>query len=565
MQAVRRVGVQPVTSNIVAFRNFMKSDSRNLGGFPAQPYTESEVSDELTKMLARSVRDSGRFWSLSLEVTIDLLRRESGTGTMSEAQSRLENRYDLDGWLAADVQFEPDHTRVRLLLKSSQNSSAVLAREDITLKSSPTSLELDAAVHSALAKIQNTLGHDGRITWTRNELAVVDFGKERGMVNGSRLAAGHVLLSSLHPASREFFRSKKLKLMDLVVVEARSGSSLCRIVSRDRVAADELKALAPGIAQSNSLLVWRSEPSQNTASSESDPPQTLSVGTGFGQGEPKAEPRQEVKRMSGPSAAESHPISTPNSTREPVEVAAASDTRGSGVYDEPDPSTSMFSEDEDSENPGDKRRWDDPATWEVGEVNVGGGIALASLKGSSASASTGFPMSIINALRADALLHIGRDLSLAPEASLQFFGSGDATGYRLDVELPLLVRTMGEENVETSGGTLELGGGLEVTAGQVEAEVTSGDTTVNLNQEFLTLDAVILAEYRGIIPGVGTVGVGAGLSITELATDDGPGLGVRLKVRPNKLAPKELSLYSRLRFGPGIWSSYEFGGQWLVW
>ena len=68
--------------------------------------------------------------------------------------------------------------------------------------------KVKTAMAQGLRRLISTLGHDGKITYIRENLLTIDFGIERGITRGQQLIAGYVLLSSFHPQTGEFLRAE---------------------------------------------------------------------------------------------------------------------------------------------------------------------------------------------------------------------------------------------------------------------------------------------------------------------------------------------------------------------
>ncbi len=597
MPAVRRIGILAAHTNVVAFREFMRDESRNLGGFLSLPITDDQVSREVSQMVSRAVNNSGRFWSLSMDALVEL----SGVSPLpardySAAELRLYKAYDLDAWIEPELTFSPDHTKMHLTLRSAKDRSFVLAREDILFEPMPSSAEVERNVHSALARIAATLGHDGRITWRKNDLVVVDFGKERGVAQGTQLGAGYVILSAHHPVSQEYIRTQKIQTLELEVIEAREGSSVCRIVRRHPLLETEANNLLPGLTEKG-LLAWRTDSGANTGWMEFNAPQSPEQSiisgseTGFHSDEkpltvpppttptPPSAAQQAAAQQNtvqsdvanapagaSPLATTSAPTKAPTAATTPTEGNEQTGTQDAQEAKEAKDSKDSqerapVAESNASTNPLDEfAGLLEFSRWKPREAFVGLAIAGGTLQSTSGSLTTDFPSTVFNSILAGALIRYSNSIYLEPEAFFHSF-SGTVNGTRAEISAPLSYVTMG--NKERPGqGTLSISVGPTILFGEVKStRIVSGKQRTT-TQTFSAIDVSLQGNYAMEIPAFGEASAQAGVAIGEVLKGDGSALELRTQAHPSHYVPKELGFYAGYRMGPGIWTGWNIGANW---
>lgn len=585
MPAVRRLGVLPVRTNLPAFREFMRNETRNMTGFLSLPFTESQASREISQMVSRGVIQSGRFWSLSLDALVELTGVSAqSTRDYTAAELRLYKTYDLDAWVDTEIVFNPDHTRLRLSLRSARDRGFVLAREDILFEAMPTSGELEKSVHNALTRVAATLSHDGRVTWRKNDLLVVDFGKERGLAQGSQLGAGYVILSARHPVSKEFLRAQKIQTLELEVVEAREGSSVCRILRRHALLENEANNLVPGIGEKG-LLAWRKDVGDKSGWLEFSPAKNTDAGivsgaeAGFAQDEKSASKQQ-------PSAPDITPAPVPKEQNVVSKTDSTKDSSDKKDMDSAEPlPTSKPEATSDSEKstpivaPKQEKISDDESgnsdkssinfegmldfkNWKPVDATFGLALAGGSLDAKLGARDTDFPSTMLNSIRASATIKYSPQIYVEPEMFYHFF-SGTVDGSRFEIALPFSYVTMG--NAEKPGsGALSLGLGPVALMGEVKSVRTVNAKILTTTQSFSSVDLAIQAMYALELPYVGETRAKAIVAVAEVLQGEGSATELRVQIRPSQYLPKELSFYSGYRMGPGIWSGYDVGAAWTL-
>ncbi|NBO37914.1 hypothetical protein EBU99_04950 [bacterium] len=259
MQPLRRLGLLPVAHNIAEARKAL-ADQTTLRGILAQPLTPDDFALKLNANLKAVADTAGRFWTMDAIAGEGAAGRQAAGNEISNFQrAQLVKEYDLDGWLKADVYFTADHTAVRIALLGAQGSP-VIAREDILLPSGADWDAINSAFAQSLGRMGQTIGHDGRVVFDNGDLLGVDVGIERGLASGTRLKAGLVLQSAAHPQTGEVLRYQRIPLLELEVVDAKQGASLCKKTALDPEMLKQAEAnYGTGVDKKVAMLVWRDE------------------------------------------------------------------------------------------------------------------------------------------------------------------------------------------------------------------------------------------------------------------------------------------------------------------
>ncbi|MFZ9520307.1 MAG: hypothetical protein ACO3A4_07510 [Silvanigrellaceae bacterium] len=257
MQPIRRLGLVPVVHNTQDARRRL-ADQTTLRGILAQPLSNDDLAQKFNGTLKAVADASGRFWTLDAIPSENVAGRAASAGELSSFQrAQLVNEYDLDGWLSAEIYFTADHTAVRLGLTGPQLKPTV-AREDILLPYGADWDDIANALAQTIGRLSETIGHDGRVVFESEELLGIDFGVERGLVNGQRLRAGLVVQTAAHPQTGEILRYQRFPLYELEVVDAKQGASLCRKVALDPDLIRQAESsYGSGTDRKFQLLVWR--------------------------------------------------------------------------------------------------------------------------------------------------------------------------------------------------------------------------------------------------------------------------------------------------------------------
>jgi hypothetical protein len=520
---IRRVGVDLANSNVKDYRNFLRQSTKEPGGFPGLPLNENDTVFELTKAVETALGNTGRFWILSMS------NFDKGFPTTLDAQekNRLTGTYDLDGWLVPTVVFAPDHTLIRVALKSAHEPEILWAREDVLGPPQPSLSELQRLFETGVARLISTLGHDGALTWSRDDLVTVDFGSERGISKGEHLMAGFVLLSAFHPQTGEFLRSSRIDVMELEVIDAKKGAALCRIVQRNMLLEKEAARRmgkggdATGTSKSDPLLVWRlHSPSSRQRWRNKDrtaqSPHLGSAEEGFSK-----EP-EEVDQL------------------EPVPVEAPPKPE-----DKP-PSPEKTSPQQPDENPSENSE----LNFHLHSMMLGTGATFGILSTTRGDRNTDQPPLLLNTLNLGADIQLAPDLELTPRAVLSVFRGGDVTGGEFSVDVPLETTVWRDSS---RSRILALGAGVGGIYGSVK--------TVRVVQPLTHFEVLGAGSYRMLLPGFGKFSVEANLSLFDILDGEIFGQVVTL-AEPSSFFPKELGFFLRFKRGPKSWVEFQLGGQW---
>lgn len=573
---IRRLGLRPVTTNVAELRTYLSKESSGdlaPGGFASLPLSAEQASERLQEMLEHALDTSGRYFHVSSGATAHgdgasvLLRGGSGGG---EWERRLEEDYDLDAWLQADVFFAPDQARVQLTLHTGTRKGVrLLAREDVLLRPDATEKDLHEAFLVALGRVSSTLGHDGRVTSMRDELVTLDFGKERGLLAGSRVELGLVVLAAAHPASGETLRSRRVTTHAVEVLDAREGTSIARIVRLNPLVVRKAAELfSRGHADDLPLLAWRQVAPPVLTSRGKNPweqprqvevePLTGAVSQGYAyekaHGTEGSLPSQDSQDAGFLGAL----FGVPSSRKARTEHTATADAKGTAHADRQtgaDATSEEFDEVEGEErlpqvprpSPRGRSR---PARDDVAflSARAGLGTTFGILETDRGDRYSDFPATVLNTLRAQVHLGLPSEWESKPEVALRLYSGGDVEGSQFILAAPLL-----KPAVQTQQGRLLLGGELHIGGGQVK--------TIRVQESLSHFALLGVAEYEAHFSGLGAADVGGGLSLFGLFGGHLEGY-LSVSVSPSAFLPKPLGLHVRLEAGPEKWTAIEFGASW---
>ncbi|MBX9837433.1 MAG: hypothetical protein K2X69_03855, partial [Silvanigrellaceae bacterium] len=115
---VRRVAIDLIETNIDKFRIFMRKQDRLLYGVPAFPFNEQDIQRMLAEDVVDEIKNTGRFWNLSLTEFVKLIPLSGNQENFNNLQKieklkrRLENDYNIEAWIKPSVYFAPDHSQI---------------------------------------------------------------------------------------------------------------------------------------------------------------------------------------------------------------------------------------------------------------------------------------------------------------------------------------------------------------------------------------------------------------------------------------------------------------------
>ena len=563
LPAVRRIGIDAPTSNVSEFRQFMRSEARTLSGASALPFDENELSSRISRAVENAVRDSGRFWNLSVDSSFDLMAPGLPENTQQEARKRLAKDYDLDAWLATQITFSPDHTAIRLALKSSKSVnriSPLWAREDIFIEPQASVEELQKGINQAMIRLISTLGADGAVTYEREQSMVVDFGQERGLAVGAKLEAGLVLLSAYHPQTGEFLRSRSVPLYRLEVTEVREGSALCRVVEKNKLALGEAQAIyGKDFAQSGNLLAWRIDATKALENlsetkwkeSRAEPfPLVDAAEPGFA---PRKKQNRAGKKLAK-SQGEKDNLNTDDSQNEKSDPKSDTQTDNQADHKSGRNSQSDGGDEENSsENADNEAQNSNRSSGEFSRLRgfaAGLGMTFGSLNTKQGDRYTSFPSTVFSSILAEGTVDIDEGLYSYPAVQIDSFSGGDVTGSQFELTAPIGIP------VWKGPGRNEhfyAGGGIGLGSGSVK--------TVRVKKYLSRFDLFGYGRYESTLPAPGKLIVQGALSMLELFSGT-LGADLSLTLKESKILPHELGLNVRLRKGPGDWSQISLGFVW---
>jgi hypothetical protein len=573
--------------------------------------SEEQASDRVLEILEHGLESSGRFFHVSLAPTPggDASAAFAPGESPEVAAARLTRDYDLDAWMQADVLFTPEQVRVRLVVTRGPPGATgrLLAREDVYAPADVTERGLHEALLTALGRVSETLGHDGRVTSLREDLVTLDFGRERGLAPGSRVELGLVVLAASHPASGEALRSRKVTTHVVEILDARRGTSVARVVKRNPTVLRRASDLfSGGVNEDLPLLAWRPRP-RPALTTQGDAPwetprevETAPIiggnDAGFGRHRTSPSPSSEKesegvrerddagflgelfgssrqRQRGGAQAHRSQGDNVPERERradagesgQPLEDASgnANNDGDDGDYGD------ELGENEgegDGSNPshGDGTRGgsfeegDDPLkgrpsrrggeAFGLMAARAGLGMTFGILETDRGDRYTDFPATVLNTALVQADFTLTDGWIAKPEAALRLYSGGDVEGSEVAIKAPVLMAMH-----QTRAGRLLAGGELHLSSGNVK--------TIRVKKNLGHLAILGVGEYEAHSSGVGSADVGAGVSVFGLFGGHLEGF-LRVGLTPSSVLPAPLSLYARLSSGPEKWSAVDFGALW---
>lgn len=557
---VRRIGVDLVETNLDKFRMFMRKQDRQLYGVPAFPFNEQDVQRLFSDDVVGELKNTGRFWNLALSDFVKLIPLAGNPNIntnqkIEELKRRLELDYNLEAWVKPFVYFAPDQTLIRLVLKGAGIRSTVWAREDITLEPQVSQEKIKAAFSQALSRLINTIGHDGKVTFLRENLLTIDFGMERGIVRGDNLSVGYVLLTSFHPQTGEFLRSQRVTIHEIKVLESRQGSSLCQIVASDRLAFEQaLKVLGTNEV---TMLVWKKN---NTGYKEGwrEPynPETApmlgAAESGFGNVINDKETPEPLKSIIPPVVFERETKQNSSMGKDDsFNKSVKANTEKQGLpYKIAEKDQNLPSVSSATNNKFRRAIINKPATWFPYTALLGTGVTVASSNGNISD----FPRTLLNKLSATTYINLDSEieLKLLPYANYSHYQGSSVSGSSYYVGATFLDTIVNVDRYDY----LSIGGSFEYTGGQIDYSCNCRDSN---DLTHPTVMANVMWEDN--LSTFGNYNVIAGLSILDFVKQSSV-WSLKSNVRPFIHMPKELVFdFSVKRFYSG-WIEFSVGVSW---
>jgi hypothetical protein len=547
---VRRVGVDLVETNVDKLRSFMRKQDFLLQGFVALPFHEWELKKKLSEDLVSEMKQTGRFWDLSLTDFMKALEfskiSQIEKQKIINLKKRLEKDYHLDAWMKAMVYFSPDQTLVRLSLTGSGAAGKVWVREDVTLGPLPSQSQLKNSLSKALIRIIQTLGHDGKITSFNENLFTIDFGQERGLVRGETLLAGYLVLSSFHPQTGEFLISKRVPLHELRVLESRMGSSLCQLIASDKIIFDHFsKTLGPDYLKTKPVLVWKKpvvEKQKETWRQIENPfiaPYVGAAQEGFALTQPEVEVLPENSGVSNTKAGFAPVLALDH--KKSLEQNAS--------FEKKAPLSEVFKDPSNAENAKQEDAFKPLNSWLLYRILFGAGTSFGIL---SENRFSRFPNTLMNLLyaRGDIDLDVPSGIKMFPYFKYTFFNVLNSVKHMTvlgSAFLSPVVRSSSTEQVS-------LGGALEIQNGTIDYSTSSQRNT---SQFKFFLNA--LWEKQN--PLFGDYTLSAGISLLEFVRAL-PLWELSCTFRPFTFLPRELSFELGMKRYSPSWMEVHVGVSW---
>ncbi len=549
---IRRIGLDVVETNIDEFRTYMHNHELAAHGVPSLAFSEQEVKSRLSQDFEKQIEYTGRFWEISLsnflETSPDYLSYSNEKSLTEQKililKKKLNTTYYLDSWLSPRVYFAPDQTLVRVLMKDIQ-SEQTLAREDILLEAQASERKISAAFAEALTRLMTTIGHDGKVTYMRDNLMTVDFGSETGIKRGQKIMAGYVILSGVHPKSGEYLRRKRVPLYELTVLEAKKGSSLCQITAMDKIQLETLSPLAA--PPRRPLLAWLPKTVDNLAQwNEPYDPETAPIlgaeDTGFG-----VPVESDAKTVSPPKDMAQPGQDLANSYKSQLRTAGSQNSVASneGEIDESTNNPTFA----DLKAPKRFSHLGNPGTWELKDLSLGLGTTLgSSVQGQSSS----FPSSAINNFNGLARIYLddGLNLMFEPFVNYSFFTGNSVSGSSYYFDTKLYLGMLGNK---TSDQCLYFGVGGEFAGGTID--MTSSSMSFNMT----VINPSVLWKSR--LVGVGEYAFSGDFSIVDLVKSVSTWT-VRTRLRPYEFVLPQIAFDLSLKRFNNQWIEFQAGVSW---
>lgn len=550
---VRRLGVDFVETNIDKFRVFMRKQDRLLYGMPSFPFNENDIQRLMADDVIDEVKNTGRFWDISLTEFVKMLPLAGSQSSLNDFQKienlkrRLELDYNIDAWLKPSVYFAPDQTLVRLVLKGPGIKSTIWAREDITLEAQASEDKIKKSFSQALARMVNTIGHDGKITYIRENLLTVDFGLERGVVRGETLYGGFVILTSFHPQTGEFLRSQRIPIHELRVLEARQGSSLCQIVASDRLAFEQaLKMLGTNDAK---MLVWRKTKNiYREGWREPYNPETAPIlgaaEEGFGIPLTGGDKPETLRSIIPPVIFEK----TIAQAQEKQDANTKSRTEKQGLpYAIPEKDESALTFPTVVYK---KAIINRPDTWIPYTALIGAGVSI----GANSGKNSNFPSTLLNRVSASSYIDIDStiEFKLLPYAQYSYFKGATTTGNSFYGGITFFDTVL--HNTPNDG--LSIGGSAEYMGGSLNYGCNCYPST-NLRHGSLMLNAM----WEDKLVGFGNYNVIGGFSVFDFV-QSAPVWSIKANIRPYSSITKEIVFDIGVKRFVSGWVEFHIGVSW---
>ena len=510
---IRRLGVLPVKTNVQEWRRVFEGYGTGVlqpGAVLGMPLSSEQFSSYLSSALENVLDANGRFAVAALS--------EEGRG------HQVEKDLDLDGLLVSEIRFDGDRAEIRIQLKARRDVSGAWLKDAPTLVRESLSLDLEFSQQdllrtfsNLLARLVGSLGYLGQVTSLRDQIALVDFGREIGVEKGETLEIGLVLPFERHPVSGEVLRTKRVTFYEGVVTEARPGSSLIQLLTED---SKKILEFQKNKQEEIRYFVWR--PSTSLPGSRS---QQGFVDSGF-------------KRQS-------QKLPRSSQDQERSEEAAQADQKRAKADRLPSDAEDRTPSEEESQTQRGDLLSQLPVKYRG--TSFGLGMNFGTLSTDLGNRYTSFPSTLLNYLSAEAAFDTDTHLHISPFASVSSFSGGDVKGFGADVGALVL---MPLDHVSRG---FSAGGALHASLGSVK--------TIRVTQNLGHFSVLGVAAWTLPLGTAGKLDAEIGLSVFDLFTGS---LGVVSAFKWKELpgCPKELGAFAGYERSGSEWSQIKIGALW---
>lgn len=552
MVPVRRVGINPVKTNINEFRSYMTDSAQEMKGLASLPYTESDLSLRLIDDFKEALDTTGRFWGLFLNDFQKQFSAAIGAQDMTDLANavaipqmkRLETDYGLDGWLDPLVYFTPNQTLVRLVLKSKTHDQKTLTREDMYISPQPSEDKIRTAFSELMTRMRSSLGHDGRVTFQKDNLLTVDFGKDAGVQRGDILYAGYVILSSIHPKTHEYLKARRIATHQLKVLDSRNGSSLCQILYVDRTLLNETQLKAEPNTNAPALLAWKkdlnTEGDKKWRDSMFDPNYKILDSTPSGFGQPLLPYEDKLTRKLPKKTTVA--TDSPKQSLEDIEV----------VEDKPKAPQAVIG---------------DPLSYIAKQLRLGVGYSYGKFTDFDGESTTS--PTLINSIMFNSSIDIDTalDIRLEPNAKIIIWnGKSDQNGNPSRVKFQGTNYNLGADllynvfKTPNSSQKFYTGFGFSYVDGTFAYDDDPPAVPIS-STHFQSFEFSLMSKWEGNFLYFGHIDFTGGLSLVDLFHNNAAFL-LKLQLQPFYVIPPELVFMTSYRLHPNSWGEFTLGLQW---
>jgi hypothetical protein len=511
---IRRIGILPVRSNIPEWRRLFDGSFADPEGTAVvnMPLSSKQMTDYLTTALEQVVETNGRFTAATLATDLN------------EKASQVEKDLDLDGILLSEVKFDADRAEFKLWLKPRKDvhanwleKSTTLVRENISLDLRFTERELIGVFSQLLARLVSSLGYEGQVTSLRDQIALLDFGKETGLEKGDLVELGFVVPEEIHPVTQEVLRTQKVAFYQAQVLEVRLGSSLAELVTEDRQKLLEWRQR--GASNNVRYFAWKSPLKKSLVAEKQVAIEGMAV-SGFK--ELKSLKREEAPKTGGRALA-------------PESYADSKETNAEDLAEMPEEKSS--SSDFDLAK----------IPLELSKSWLGFGMDFGTLGTDLGDRYTSFPGTVLNYLSLDIPLKGPQNLTFIPRAALSFYSGGDVKGYNAQLGLAVFSRMPEVNSGFSAGAALQAGFG--------EAK------TIRVTRSLSDFSIFGLAKWTSPKTSWGTLEPELGVSLLGIFSGN---LGIQSKITMTDFsaATKGFGVFLGYERSNETWSQIRLGGLW---